>query len=412
MGKKSLPRKVFLSLNLLFNLFCVSGLIWQISSISINYFKYDTVKDINVVELENVDSTNPSLTICFDNGQMFKYDEYGHVVNTLLEHGFDILRMDDSSTESMVMLFATIKDRFHMTRSSSSIYEIFYRSKNFMVGYKYCTQGFYHASIRKKYLQNVTQMYIARGNKLPIFDPERLITVRKFGNKNQSAELIIDHHYYEMNRLSSPYIDNCMDYKIFGYSDRIGSISACEEEQNPGHVSFNRPVTENMTEYSNYTLALYSSLDCHELNPKLDCHQHIYLTELARIDTKSYPSKKLLRISGQKSKYLSFTIISKARIEDIDFVTFILGALGAWIGFSFISVNPVPTLFKSINNKSSDTILVPKYATVTMINQLNDKHFNDMERINKILETNVANINLFHQYIKTLSEKGSNVNQS
>ena len=42
----------------------------------------------------------------------------------------------------------------------------------------------------------------------------------------------------------------------------------------------------------------------------------------------------------------SFSVISKPRIDSIDYVTYILGELGSWIGFSFIGINPIPHLFE------------------------------------------------------------------
>lgn len=44
----------------------------------------------------------------------------------------------------------------------------------------------------------------------------------------------------------------------------------------------------------------------------------------------------------------SFSIISKPKIDDVDLITHILGALGSWIGFSFWGINPIPCIF---NNK-------------------------------------------------------------
>ena len=46
----------------------------------------------------------------------------------------------------------------------------------------------------------------------------------------------------------------------------------------------------------------------------------------------------------------SFMIESKARINIIDFITYIMGALGSWIGFSFLLINPVPFIFKIKDN--------------------------------------------------------------
>ena len=41
----------------------------------------------------------------------------------------------------------------------------------------------------------------------------------------------------------------------------------------------------------------------------------------------------------------SFAIYSKERINPIDYVTFILGTVGTWLGISMVSFNPVPMLF-------------------------------------------------------------------
>ena len=48
----------------------------------------------------------------------------------------------------------------------------------------------------------------------------------------------------------------------------------------------------------------------------------------------------------------SFVIESKPRIDNTEYVTYIFGALGSWVGFPFILINPVPYLMR-INEDSS-----------------------------------------------------------
>ena len=38
-------------------------------------------------------------------------------------------------------------------------------------------------------------------------------------------------------------------------------------------------------------------------------------------------------------------IRSQIKIDDVDFVTYIFGALGTWFGFSFLMINPLPLFF-------------------------------------------------------------------
>ena len=42
-------------------------------------------------------------------------------------------------------------------------------------------------------------------------------------------------------------------------------------------------------------------------------------------------------------------IVSRPKIENIDYMTYILGALGSWIGFSFIRLNPVNKFLRRID---------------------------------------------------------------
>ena len=66
----------------------------------------------------------------------------------------------------------------------------------------------------------------------------------------------------------------------------------------------------------------------------------------------------LLPTSSKQSDYdPSFAAESKLRIDDIDFVTYILGALGPWLGFSFLAVNPIPYLVPT--QEAQDTDVTP-----------------------------------------------------
>ena len=48
-GKKSLNKFVYNSLDLVYHIICLSGLIWQSVEISKHFFKFATINDINVL---------------------------------------------------------------------------------------------------------------------------------------------------------------------------------------------------------------------------------------------------------------------------------------------------------------------------------------------------------------------------
>lgn len=55
---------------------------------------------------------------------------------------------------------------------------------------------------------------------------------------------------------------------------------------------------------------------------------------------------------------------SKPRIDNIDYVTYIFGALGSWFGFSFIQLNPVGIFLQrrdiTISNHNTNNLLVSR----------------------------------------------------
>ena len=55
----------FLLCQFIFHSFCISGLLWQITQISVNFFKFDTIKDINVFTPEDLLSQDKIAYICF-----------------------------------------------------------------------------------------------------------------------------------------------------------------------------------------------------------------------------------------------------------------------------------------------------------------------------------------------------------
>ena len=93
---------------------------------------------------------------------------------------------------------------------------------------------------------------------------------------------------------------------------------------------------------------------CPQTYFKTDCDTKWYLTKVN--NKQSYHFKV---IYFERDIDVSFAVVSKPRIDNIEFVTFILGALGSWIGFSFVGINPIPHLLQidgnQINHKNGES---------------------------------------------------------
>lgn len=95
----------------------------------------------------------------------------------------------------------------------------------------------------------------------------------------------------------------------------------------------------------------------------------------------------------KKSNVPSQKIVSKPKIENVDYMTYILGALGFWIGFSFIQLNPVNKFFRRIDKVEPQK---PEYASKEELSALRlkcniyelrcNEHENKMNRMEEILK--------------------------
>lgn len=341
---KSVKRISFHGTNILYHLLCLSGLVWQITQISTNFLLYDVLKDINVIMPEKVNRSEMILTVCFENYEILIYDKY------ITGFGNKELGLTFSPNPDLALMKylvfrdSTFSERFNMTPNSSALYRGNSKGIDFMSGRLYCTQRNYY-TIRKLWMSNVSALYVVSGHRFPIFNLNRLIRIEKFGNENQSAAVKIDSYSYSLERLPHPYIDNCMDYKKLGYRNRQEAMANCEENLHPGKVSMYRNIDRSSKDILNKKYSPQHDKICSDA--KDDCVQKIYLTKIV---SSVYSPHRLptVALSISRTQLPSFTVVSKPRIDNINYVTYILGALGTWLGFSFASINPIRCIQKYV----------------------------------------------------------------
>lgn len=125
-----------------------------------------------------------------------------------------------------------------------------------------------------------------------------------------------------------------------------------------------------------------------------------------------------LKLNPAEDTEPSFVIKSKPRIDNIDYVTYIFGAFGAWLGFSFISINPVPYLFQikkgktKISNPHSNQIEIKRIKSLLYMQRTryraHQKHLasvihhviEDSRRMDSILSSVVRDVSNMKKFVK------------
>lgn len=163
--------KIFVSKSILsiysfsYKALCLCGLIWQVSEISINYFKFDVLKDINVIMPEEAFASERVLNVCFGCHQMLNSDRYIDIAFKRAisdENIYNYLNAQESINPkySIIERF-DIRNRFDIAvNSSSAIANLEHEFKEFIVGPFNCYQipDNFEANFDEDMLQNVSSM--------------------------------------------------------------------------------------------------------------------------------------------------------------------------------------------------------------------------------------------------------------
>lgn len=140
-----------------------------------------------------------------------------------------------------------------------------------------------------------------------------------------------------MKRLPYPYVDNCIDYTILGYHDRSDAIESCYYNHTKQFLE-GKVIQIHDKEYMN--LILNENIDksiqkvCNNRFSRVNCEKdHIF--------TRSFPQRKptpwtCVLYSFHPSQDPSVSIESQPKINHIDYISFVLGVIGSWLGISVL----------------------------------------------------------------------------
>ena len=119
---KTVSKFTFYILQLIFHSLCLSGLIWQVTQISINFFKYDVIKDINVKTPEEVKGNRKTAYVCFYNPEIFVRTKSAKLNRDLFHLSVgDKFRSTLSVNETFIRESETISPPFDSTKLGDSL---------------------------------------------------------------------------------------------------------------------------------------------------------------------------------------------------------------------------------------------------------------------------------------------------
>ena len=232
-----------------------------------------------------------------------------------------------------------LKERFEITYKSNETFSNTHSPKiidELIRSSDYCYQFVLLAVYLNRKMLERKHLYfkVAIGRQGAPFDGKRLVTVDiEWRNVTQAFE--IKSYSFDITKLKSPYTDHCYDYTSYGFMDRNDAIANCTSDST--HLSDEKVVLKSKYNSSNATLWDKRDVrfpECDESKFEVDCNVKQYLTQVSVMKVDLINDPLIFFFNDTDA---SFSIISKVKIDDIDYVTYILGAMGTWLGFSFIA---------------------------------------------------------------------------
>lgn len=349
MATKEVSKFTYRKITAIFYALCVSGLIWQVVQISMNYFLFDVVSDIKIIlPEENIARGNLSLTACIASA---KIANKTLVARIKLKYGANF------TIQSM-----TMQERFDVAIRGNEIFgnenvtELIWRRYHC---YVLKNVGIMSYRMKHNYVKDSTYVRFQLSRSFPEID---LAMYRAFDDlKTDSNYATLESNTYFIHKLPFPYIDNCINYGALGMRNQRFAIQQCvvAEEKNRS----NRYPNNAIARYEHKILRYRQANDNFTLDKECkkkyegygDCYNELVFTQIFS-EKHEYTNTEYVVIWVDYGHLASYDINSKPRIDPIDFVTYILGAFGSWLGFSFLGCNPIQYFLKTKEEENGKSL--------------------------------------------------------
>lgn len=353
-----------------------------------------------------------ALYMCFDHVEIFDDERFKSYLLKLKSRNVtedDIENHKKIKVKKRFLNGMIIANRFYVTRPKSAIFtsnKLNGTVTEFIVGNSFCfvIKDQKKIKINKKVLKKVETIGISHGLPFPKFEKRRQFPVTRFGDVNVTSVIGTKSYSYTIEKLEFPYRDKCINYtKVYRVGSQFGAKVNCKHARalQQGMVAYDRFVSEG-TRLINLTIqpkkyVPVNETSCEDMFPQPACYRVVYLTQTFPPMDTSDTNMSLIFEKGEDNDP-SFTIKSKPRIENIDYVTYILGALGSWIGFSFAGINPVPifliieeTKTEGTNRKNTKIELTQSKKQIACLKRA---ILYDRERNDKLFRYLIRNVNI------------------
>lgn len=339
---------------------CVAGLTFQVVQISSNYFAFDVVSDINLI---NVDDRVLSYNLCFKLDEIVDKFQYRDTAKKIYNRTY----------RNRIDTFLLYK-RFNKKEQLSVMIDptlLFGRAKNYLILQSIGTLGCYQLQLDGfgymivAYISSIQRFWVSLSERLPLNDYLRYDYIKtQLLTRNYETQVIAYHHDLDLIKLPWPYVDDCMHYAPLGFINQRNAIERCYANLTMG-LRDGTVVQMSDTNYLNMSWDYFEdNIDnqCIVKYHNQDCSSSIIYTDtkIRREESKSTMGRvKLVR--EHLTRDASFKIVSKPKVEKIDYFSFVLGTVGAWLGISALDLNPF-SFFLSPQKSGGDVNQAPKSA--------------------------------------------------
>ena len=333
----------------------------QVTKVSIDFFQYEVMKDINIIMPEASKKKEKILFICISY-DILDMDQCEKILATKdFQRRYNESKMFELNKKpkpwEVIQMIFSAKERIAVFPNVISLFRG--NMDKFFFDYRNCFQATNSDLLMEKSAIESFGIHLS-GKSLPYFYQDRLF---KVSNPESLQEININSYSYSIKRMEKPYQDKCSNYK----TTKQAAIADCIHNMFPGNTFYTKYdlIDENNPVYQNQTYKFVSYTDgkiCENKYIQSHCNETIYFNQLdvMRKDDEAVYYETDFRIGvPDDDTSPSFIMESKARINIIDFITYIMGALGSWIGFSFLMINPIPFIFRIKDNAISDSEATP-----------------------------------------------------
>lgn len=360
-----------LNISFLFVLF--SGLLWQVTQISMNYFKFDVVSSIRII-LPGIERPK-AMNICFDAYSVRNRTRMARFMETFnrtrIKRSLSDQDIDRGGEEYAAFEYLSRSEMFYLTLTSNELFPDMYHGNGIITERsKYglylqiCYQlastmdtdtvpmNQYPVADRIRGRKHMNKLEVSTYASININDKDKkppttmmlsdigqMPPIRSLIGQTQSRSYRhISSYFYDISKLSKPYSDHCIDYNVLGFRDKFDTIQTCIENitvEDFDKLSRTRIFTSGNDNQQFMFPDSNTTKFCHSLIPYDDCHRQTHILAYHNL-----PDRTIDTFHRLFSDESSYEIVSQAKIDDIDYVTYIFGAMGTWFGFSFLMMNP------------------------------------------------------------------------